>query len=51
MQNIARHQLLNCTAKQAGFMSTVWFAINSGLSYDRTPEGITPGFLERAGYA
>ena len=46
MQNIARHQLLNCTAKQAGVMPSVWSAINGGsFSYDRTPE-ITPGSRE-----
>ena len=32
-------------AKQAGFMPTSWLAINS-LSYDRTPEGNTPGSQE-----
>jgi hypothetical protein len=37
-------------AKQAGFTPSYWLAINS-LSNDRTPEGITPGFLEGAGYA
>jgi hypothetical protein len=34
----------NTIAKQVGFMPSCWLAINS-LSYDRTPEGITPGFL------
>jgi len=32
-------------AKQVGFMPSLWLAINS-LSYDRTPEGNTPGSQE-----
>jgi hypothetical protein len=48
MKSIMQHSLLNCSAKQAGFMPTSWQAI-SGNSYDRTPEGI--GVQEGAGYA
>ena len=50
MQNVSLHRQFDCSAKQAGFMPTYWFAINS-LSNDRTPEGISPGFLEGDGYA
>jgi len=34
----------NTIATQAGFMPSCWLAINS-LSYDRTPEGKSPGSL------
>jgi hypothetical protein len=40
----------NTIAKKVGFMPSCWLAINS-LSYDRTPEGISPGSREGAGYA
>jgi hypothetical protein len=45
MNCVSLHRQFNSTAKQAGFMPTSWFAINS-LSYDRTPEGIAPGSRE-----
>ena len=38
------HRLNSRIAKQAGFMPTLWLAINS-LSYDRTPEGNIPGSI------
>lgn len=53
MQTIATLQRQHyCTAKQAGFMPSVWFAINSlsGNGSDRTPE-IRPGSQEGDGYA
>jgi hypothetical protein len=37
MNRVSIHQTLNCSAKQAGFMPSVWSAINVD-SYDRTPE-------------
>ena len=37
MQTVIKHQTLNCSAKQAGFMPSVWSAINVD-SYDRTSE-------------
>ncbi len=50
MQSFNRQQQFNTIAKHVGFMPSCWLAINS-LSYDRTPEGITPGSGEGAGYA
>jgi len=37
MNRVSIHQLLNCSAKQAGFMPSSWSVINVD-SYDRTPE-------------
>jgi len=46
MQTLSLHRQFSCSiAKQAGTMPAVWFANSNGLSYDRTPEGITPGFF------
>jgi hypothetical protein len=46
MQSSNRHQQFNTMPKQAGFIASVWLAINCGsLSYDRTPE-ITQGSRE-----
>lgn len=42
MQSFNRQQQFNTIAKHVGFMPSCWLAINS-LSYDRTPEGISPG--------
>ena len=46
MQSSNRHNQFNTIAKQGGVMPSCWLAINSLLSYDRTPEGISPGSKE-----
>jgi hypothetical protein len=52
MQSNFRHQQFNTMPKQAGVIASNWLSIECGsLSYDRTPEGITPGSREGSGYA
>jgi hypothetical protein len=48
MKSVIQHSLLNCTAKQAGFMPSAWQAI-SEFNYDRTPGKLR--VHEGAGYA
>ena len=51
MQSKCKQQF-NTIARNVGFMSASWLAINSLSHDDRTPEGIYPtGSREGSGYA
>ena len=49
MNCISLHRQIKSVAKQAGFMPTLWQAIDS-LSNDRTPEGYNISRVLREGW-